>query len=360
MNLGPAVEYDLSSFNITNRDPELDSPPSNLNLGVYAEPAANDFFSFGIQLAFSKLFDRKAGEEAASSFKTLFTDWSQFPNDAILSTGLAFNWKPLRLGENVYFWQELYLGNKSSGSKAGINNFYSHGGLIGVEYSGIKFTAGYAGYWHNVGYKNYISLDFPYEMFQFTLRLSEDYLFMNKSQEGSSDKFLDRIVLSSGTGYTYRVGKFSEPHPWYKYENGMSYYFEAGFYFSKNCALISTLIYNPINVKYSTIDLDFTTIETFTLASSIRYFPYEEIEFLFFQTGIGIYRLNPIVKSTPRYDYKAAIITAIGSELEIYNGFYIIPTINWFLTFDRTSGSAPRMQGWNQFDYVLKFGYSFR
>ena len=144
---------------------QSDPPPSKLNLGIGFVPIENNFYSLQTQLAFSKPFDAQPSE---SSFKGLFNDWKDFPNDATLHTGVAFNWKPLDLGYGFSFFQEFYLGNYSVGNKTGLNNFYTHGGKIGIEFSGIQFSAGYAGRWHNVHYANYLAWKFPYETVQFT------------------------------------------------------------------------------------------------------------------------------------------------------------------------------------------------
>ncbi len=252
MNLGPVVKYETDE-NLYSDDSQKDSPPSNLNIGLYSEPVSNNFYSLGIQLAISKLFDRSTGEEAKSSFKTLFSDWKDFPNDAILNTGLGFTWKPLNLVNDIYFWQEFYIGNKSQGIKAGLQNFYTQSALIGIEYAGIRFTAGYAGYWHNARYPNFLEWTFPYETVQFTFGLSEEY-FWGKNQKQNYDTKLERIVISAGFGYSNKVGKFAEPNELLSFDNGLSYYLDAAFYISPKTALISTFIYHPYDVQ---INLNF-------------------------------------------------------------------------------------------------------
>ncbi|MBL1215053.1 MAG: hypothetical protein HND52_16945 [Ignavibacteriae bacterium] len=360
MNLGPAVTFELDNTFYQNKSME-DSPPSNINIGLYSEPVSNNFYSLGIQLAFSKPFDRSSGEDAKSSFKTLFSDWDDFPNDAILNTGLGYIWKPLSFGNEIYFWQEFYVGNRSRGIKSGLQNFYTQSALMGIEYAGIRFTAGYAGYWHNVHYPNYLEWTFPYETVQFTLGLSEKY-FWGESQTQNYDTKLDRIVISAGTGYSNKVGKFAEPEVFLSFDNGLSYYLDAAFYIAENTALVSSFIYHPydVNLKINNKSYPFTKYETITVLSSLRHHPVDEFKAPFVQAGFGIYRWNPVIKSTPRYEYNAVFTAGIGAEVDIYGGLVIIPSIDWLLTFERATGSSPRMQGWNQFDFSLKVGYCFR
>jgi hypothetical protein len=359
MNLGPVVKYELDE-KLYSDDSQEDSPPSNLNIGLYTEPVSNNFYSLGIQLAISKLFDRSMGEEAKSSFKTLFSDWKDFPNDAILNTGIGFIWKPLNLGNDIYFWQEFYIGNKSQGIKSGLQNFFTQSALIGIDYAGIRFTAGYAGYWHNARYPNYMEWTFPYETVQFTFGLSEEYLW-GKSKNTNDRSILERVVVSAGAGYSSKVGKFAEPEIFLSYGNGLSYYLDAAFYISPSTALTTTFIYHPydVNLKIENKSYPFTKFETVTILSSLRYHPIEEFKEGFIQAGFGINRWNPVRKTSPRYEYNAVFVLGIGAEIPISEVLVIIPSIDWLLTFERATGSSPRMQGWNQFDFVLKVGYSF-
>jgi hypothetical protein len=359
MNLGPAVEFKYEDVREGYAQSNLNSPPSNLNIGLYTEPISNNFYSLGIQLAFSKPFDASSGEDEKSSFKTLFSDWDDFPNDATLSTGLGFIWKPLNLGNDVYFWQEFYIGNKSKGIKSGLQNFYTQSALMGIEYAGIRFTAGYAGYWHNAQYPNYLEWTFPYETIQFTLGLSEEYLW-GKNKKENRDTKLDRIVISAGFGYSNKVGKFAEPEEFISFDNGLSYYLDAAFYISTKTALITTFIYHPYDVQINLFgeSFPFTKFETVSIFGSIRHHPISNIKELFVQTGFGIYRWNPVRKTSPRYEYNAVFVTGIGAEIDIYQGLVIIPSINWLLMFERATGHSPRMQGFNQFDIGIKFGYS--
>ena len=173
LNLG----FSLTNFGTTViyvDEVQADPPPSKLNLGIGFLPIDNNFYSLQTQFAISKQFDAHPVE---SSFKGLFNDWKDFPNDATLHTGIAFNWKSLDLGNGFAFFQEFYLGNLSVGNKSGLYNFYTHGGKIGIEFDGLQFSAGYAGRWHNVHPHNYAQWTFPWETVQFSLGMSEDLIF---------------------------------------------------------------------------------------------------------------------------------------------------------------------------------------
>jgi len=111
------IGFSLTNFGSTVwyiDEAQSDPPPSKLNLGIGFVPIENNFYSLETQLAFSKQFDAQPSE---SSFKGLFNDWKDFPNDATLHTGIAFNWKSLDLGNGFAFFQEFYLGNYSVGNK---------------------------------------------------------------------------------------------------------------------------------------------------------------------------------------------------------------------------------------------------
>ena len=185
---------------------QADPAPSKLNLGIGFVPIDNNFYSLQTQLAISKPFDARPTE---SSFKGLFNDWKDFPNDATLHTGIAFNWKPLDLGYGFAFFQEFYFGNYSAGVKSGLSNFFTHGGRIGIEFDGLQFSAGYAGRWHNVQYANYLVWKFPYETVQFTLGMNDDILFYRNHEKESHSK-PHNIIVSLGFGKSFRIGNFSK------------------------------------------------------------------------------------------------------------------------------------------------------
>jgi len=363
MNLGPAVKFESSSFiGEVNYDP----PPTKLNLGINFTAAENDYFAFPLSLGISKPFDERDENGAGqSSFKTIFTDWQDFPNDAALHTGLSFIWKPLYFNENFAFFQEFYAGNFSNGIKTAFQNYYTHGMNFGLEFYGYKFTAGYAGISHNVHYSNYIQWSFPYETFQFTFELNSDLLF-NGNIARESNPLLDHVILSLGLGETIRLGKaktYTYEGLTYSAENNLSYYFEGAFYFDKNNALVTSISYNriPFDFTYMSYRLLESKFETFLFFSSYRYHLLENFHPFFLQGGLGIIRINPTVESRPRYDYKTAFQTAAGLTLDFLDPFIITPVIDYnfilnFITFPPVS-DPPRILGYNQFNFNLKLGY---
>jgi len=130
----------------------LEPSPSALNLGIYYSPFENDYFSLGMQAAISKYLvkwergyigDSAFVKDPESSFSALFSDWEDFPDDVDLHFGLAYEWKPLDLGKGFSFLQEYYIGDNSSGIKNSASGFFTHGANYGLEYRGIRLTAGY-------------------------------------------------------------------------------------------------------------------------------------------------------------------------------------------------------------------------
>ena len=361
MNLGPAVKYEattVSGETFTNYDP----PPTKLNLGINFVTVENEYFTMPISLSISKPFDKRDDNgDGQSSFKTLFSDWSDFPNDASLQTGLSFIWKPLRLGNDFSFFQEFYFGNFSRGIKTYLENYYTHGINIGIEFFEYKFSMGYAGVSHNVHYPNYLQWVFPYETFQFTFELNDNLLF-HRGNNKESYSPLESIILSLGLGHTARLGmaKGSEvSHYKVSYGNNFTYSFEASFYFDKRNALVSSVTYNsvPYDISYGSFKFIDTKFETFSFFSSYRYHPLGSIRFLFVQGGMGIYRWNPVIKTEPRYDYETALQLSTGLTLDFLTPLIIIPTIDYNLILYPSTGDAPRIQGYNQFNFILKVGY---
>lgn len=359
-------------FSLTNFGTKLwykdeaqsDPPPSKLNLGIGFVPIENNFYSLQTQLAFSKPFDAQPSE---SSFKGLFNDWKDFPNDATLHTGIAFNWKPLDLGYGFAFFQEFYLGNYSVGSKTGLNNFYTHGGKIGIEFSKLQFTAGYAGRWHNVHYPNYLQWKFPYETVQFTLGINEDLLFGKERQQVDYAE-PKNIILSLGIGKSFRLGKLNErSYPGSMgategFEHGNIFFIEGAFYLNEQNALVSNIFYNPSDyvVKYQGQEYFKNKVEIFSISSSYRFHPLEMFLPLFIQGGLSIVRLNPTSKYlSPKYDYKTSLIFSTGGNFDIYEGIVLCPFANYNLLLSKDGNTAPRLGGFNQFDLGLKVGYKF-
>jgi hypothetical protein len=363
MNLGPAVKFESEQFiNGAHYDP----PPARLNLGINFTAAENNYFTLPLSLGIWKPFDERNDDgEGQSSFKTVFTDWSDFPNDLSLQTGLSFIWKPLYFNDNFAFFQEFYAGNISTGIKTNIQNFYTHGLNTGLEFYGYKFTAGYAGVAHNVHYPNYLQWTFPYETFQLSFEVNDDLLFKrNTSQE--SKPLLKHIILSLGLGQTVRFGKAkSHTVEVFKYsaEDNLNYNFECAFYFNDNNALLSSISYNRIffDISYASLKLIESKFETFSFFSSYRYHLLENFHPLFLQGGLGVIRINPVVKSSPRYDYKTAVQAAAGLTLDYLDPLIITPVIDYNFILNFTAyppvSDAPRILGYNQFNFNLKFGY---
>lgn len=366
MNLGPAVKYESGAIEgATYYEP----PPTKLNIGINFTAAENDYFSFPLSLGISKPFDeRDENGQGQSSFKTIFTDWQDFPNDAALHTGLSFIWKPLSFAENFAFFQEFYAGNFSNGIKTHLQNFYTHGANIGLEFYGYRFSAGYAGVSHNVHYPNYLQWVFPYETFQFTFELNSDLLF-NENSVQKNKPLLDYIILSLGIGETIRLGKaktYSIPalSGSFKYaaDNNLNYNFEAAFYFNKHNALVSSIVYNsiPFGFSYGPFKLE-SNIETFSIFTSYRSHILQNFHMFFLQTGLGIIRENPVIQSEPKYDYNTAFQASAGLTLDFLDPFIITPVIDYnfilnFIAYPPVS-EPPRILGYNQFNFNLKLGY---
>src|SRR3989339_1135722 len=369
------IGFSLTNFGTTvwyEDENQADAPPSKLNLGLGFLPIENDFFSLQTQLAISKPFDRGPMQngkiqEAESSFKTLFTDWDDFPNDAILHTGIAFNWKPIDLCNGFAFFQEFYLGNYSVGIKTGLNNFYTHGGKIGIEFDGLRFTVGYAGRWHNVHYANYLQWIFPYETVQFTFGMNEDILFGAEKQLVKNPK-PKNIILSIGVGKSFRVGKLNErQYPGLigvteGFNNGNVFFIEGAFYINEQNAIVSNVFYNPTyhSIKYQGNELFDSKVETISFASSYRYHPLEMFLPLYLQGGLAIVRLNPTLSTLyPKYDYKTSLLFSIGGNVEVYEEIFLSPFCNYNLLLSKDGDTAPGLGGFNQFDLGLKVGYKF-
>jgi hypothetical protein len=370
------IGFSLTNFGTTVAyvdEAQADPPPSKLNLGVGFVPVDNNFYSLQTQLAISKPFDQGPIQngnipKAESSFKTLFTDWNDIPNDATLHTGIAFNWKPLDLGYGFSFFQEFYLGNYSVGVKSELNNFFTHGGKIGIEFDGLQFTAGYAGRWHNVHYYNYGQWAFPWETVQFTFGINENLLF-GKEKQNVHYAQPKNIILSFGFGRSFRVGKFKEGYngfytPSYHegFEDGYSYLIEGAFYIDEQNAIVSDIFYNPTEyvIKYLAQEYYKTKVEIFSISSSYRYHPLALYLPLYIQGGLSVTRMNPINKYFyPKYDYKTALLFSIGGNIEIYEGMVLCPFANYNLMLSRYGNTPPRLGGFNQFDLGLKVGYKF-
>lgn len=209
------------------------TPPAFINLGILFDFVNNSFYTIATQIAFQKsLLDED--ELGQSSFKSLFSDWKDFPRDVDLSAGLAYEWKPLYLGNDFTFFQEMYIGNNSYRIKNGSVNILTHGANIGLGYKDFCFHVGYAGTWFFKHVKEWYSdfFSFPRESWEFSVRwTSPEFLENDKSKRGKT--LLNKINLSVGAGYSVKIGRYAEPFSsiYGKIENNnsQSYYIDAGF-----------------------------------------------------------------------------------------------------------------------------------
>jgi hypothetical protein len=360
-NLGTAVEYD---FERTTEQETIqsDPPPSEMKIGAGFLPVKNDYVQLAAYLQLTKLFDeRGANWQGQSSFKTLFTDWKEFPRDATVHSGIAFKWLPLDLGGNFSFSQDFYIGNTSSGPKTDFSNFYTHGATVGIGYRGIQASIGYAGWWHNVYRQNYLPLVMPRETFQVTLSVDPDLVLKN-AETSKPSGILNKIILSVGSSYTLRTGRAKEE----KYfpialisKNGISYSIESDFYINENSALVSSAVYQcvPIEQYFLTIPIHKSKFENLMFSSSYRIHPLKTFQPLYLQGGLGIIRENPVAPTYPKYDYGTYITAAIGALIELTENIYIKPAFNFTSILSDVSGAAPHLGGYNQFDLTLRLGY---
>ncbi len=371
-NFSTAIKYEYKPV-VGPKSSSLDPSPSALNLGIYYSPFENDYFSLGMQAAISKYLvkqergyigDSSFVKDPESSFSALFSDWEDFPDDVDLHFGLAYEWKPLDLGKGFSFLQEYYIGDHSSGIKHTSSGFFTHGANYGLEYRGIRFTAGYTGIWHLVHNTNFVSgfLFFPMESFQFTLGLNES-VFSGKLNNVEPTAGLKNIVISLGVGQTIRLGRYKETNnPFYsvKQPDNLNYNVEAAFYFNDRNSLVSTFTYNPYQLKvyFQSNEVYHIKYETIFLGSHYRYHPLEFFKPLFVQGGLGIIRYKPNVDhANPRYEYKSTIHFAVGAALRYLEPIIIAPEVAFTSILNTSGNSAPRIGGFNQFDLNIKVGY---
>jgi len=356
MNLGSAVKYEYE-------ESSLYSPsPSQMNIGVNYKAADNNYFIIPVDVSVSKPFvEYNSDHSAQSSFKALFDDWENFPNDMTLHTGLSFIWKPLYLGNNISYIQEFYIGNNSPGNKWSNMDYYTHGMNIGLDYKGIQFKAGYAGVFHNADYPVYLRWVFPYETFQFSLTLNRETLSGKKAVDNSS--LFEKIIVSGGAGTAVRTGQakgFSVVGLDVKYSNDAVYNIETAFYFNKRNALVTSLYYNPVpfKIKLLSYTLLESKYETFSFFSLYRYHFLESVEPLYLQGGLGVYRENQTYKeSIPKYSYKSILQLAAGYRLNLSDTFAVIPQVEYNNIINAGGTHAPRMVCRSLFNFMIKIGY---
>lgn len=344
-----------------------DSPPSQINLGIEGSPVANDFFDVDLSLGAKKPLDKRRGwrdYEAQSSFKSLFNDWDDFPEDVTGQIGLGFLWHPIYVGSGVSFFQEMYLGFVSTGPKDIYNSFYTHGFKVGLEARGIQATAGYAGRWQNNQAGSYSSWQFPWETFQFTLD-TDMSLFRQESEEQLVERSLQGTILSGGYAYGIPVGRMKETAYWGRkslYLKNHEWSVEADFYVNEHSAILSSFRYarmtnNTVPIYSSlAVSVDFG-IETISLESGFRYHPIELFHPFFVQALLGVIRMNPVeAYSSPRYTYKSFDEVAIGCAVPVINGIILMPKIALKTIFMEIIPYG-RIGGYNQFQFGMNVGY---
>jgi hypothetical protein len=373
MNLGSAVEYPVPNQPILilpNQTKLYGSPPTFLSLGLKTNAIKTNFITLPVSFSIAKPFDKiDDNGQGQSSFKTLFTDWKDFPNDASISPGFALEWNTLNLGDGFYFNQNIYVGNYSDGVKSGLVNYYTHGIEMSLTYNGLKLTAGYSGVWHNPMAQNYLQWQFPYETFQFSLSANPD-IFSHTSNEVSQSDFSKNsvkpknIILTFGVGQLFRVGTAKLiliQGMDIEQKNNVEYSIESTFYLNNKAALVMSFSYNSLPFDASYLNYSFISmkIETLTLASAFRYHPFEGLENFFVQGGLGIARLNPVIPTSPRYYYTTELNAAVGYNIDFQSGFVIEPVINYELLLLDAWENHSRISGNNQFNLGIRLGYKF-
>lgn len=370
---GTAVEYTSTFAGTETGQPFVfkDPPPANLNLGVYGEVVRDDHFTLALGLEMTKPFDKRDDQgQGSSSFSSLFNDWSDFPEDAALHTGVAFLWNPLPLGSGWEFFQQFTFGNSSWGPKTYLNSYFTHGFKIGVGAEGFTLAAGYASPWHNVRQESFIFRRLPQEMFEFSLSVTPGLLFTEQSRPAAEP--LHRIQVSAGMGQGLRLGRYAKEElveTFFtlatEHNNSLSFGLDVAFYTSARSALISSVRYSSIPLRivltsplFSSLPVFESKIETFSLSSSYRYHPLEEVQPLFIQGGVGIARFNIVSDLvSPAYSYQSFLTAGIGATVNVFEALSLIPSAEYLLISAPGGGSVPRMVGNSELDLTLKIGY---
>ena len=375
MNFGTPIEFETRTDTINGRPLTREfseSPPAQIQLGVDGLVIANTSFDISINLGVTKPIDKRDFYAAQSSFTSLFNDWNDFPRDATFHLGLGYLWHPVRLGGGISFLQEMYVGYFSTGPKAGLIYFYTHGLKVGVQAFGVTATAGYAGRWHNNHTSSYLRWEFPWETVQFELS-SDLSVFGVKGDEGVEGDPLHRIILTAGYSRGLVVGKMKGVEAdgvKASISNDNVWSAEADFYLSESSAILSAIHYSRMTQAFgivfptlppspSTITIDIP-METFSLESGFRYHPVGSFHPLFVQASLGIIRLNPVYEFTsPRYLYATFDRITIGFVLPILNPeIVLMPRVDLTTMFMGELSNASRLGGYNQFEFGLNVGYS--
>jgi hypothetical protein len=358
MNLGPAVK-----FSVPNGIDGYGTPPTFISTGFSVPAIESNILSIPLSVSVSKPFvKRDDNGNGQSSFKTLFTDWGNFPEDMSISPGLALEWTPINLGGGFSFSQNFYIGNYSQGIKSDFTNYYTHGAEISIGYNGAKFSAGYSGVWFNAHTNIYTQWYFPYETFQFSFS-ADEALFKKQTYSSSEDTHLKRVIISAGLGQLLRVGNAKSQNILYgdniQSENNLEYSLESAFYINESTALVAFVSYNsmPYKVNYLSFNYADTKFETFSAGSLFRYHPVENLKNLFFQAGIGVTRINPVIFTAPRYFYEPLLIAGAGYNINLADQIVLSPVAGYNILLRSSYLNAERIVGDNQFNLGVKLGY---
>lgn len=372
MNFSTTVEYKVKDYFSGEELTASSPPPAQMNIGMNALAVTNPYFDINVLLEAKKPLDKigypATSGEAQSSFKSLFNDWSDFPNDVTGQLGLSYNWHPLLLGDGISFFQEMYLGYFSVGPKDLMNSCLTHGFNIGLKGKGVKASLGYAGRWHNYRADSYLRWEFPWETFQFSFS-SDMNLFYTKNEEASPDVKPKNIIVSLGGSFGSPVGKMKEHI--YGDDGKISrtmkgiWSIEADFYMDDNSAILSAIKYSRMQLNIDLYQYPYPTweikmgLETFSLESGYRYHPIEMFHPFFVQASVGLIRLNYVLeKTTPRYHYQAFDELAVGVVLPLMDTkLVIIPKLGLTTLFLDELPNSKRLEGNNLFQLGLNVGY---
>lgn len=351
MNFGQRVEYENG---------ENDPVPAFMALGVQAKPVETNFYDIAASLSVSKPFDKRDGPpsyDTHSSFKLLFTDWDDFPEDATIHIGSGILWKPILLGAGLSFFQEMYFGYYSTGPKSWYDCFYTHGAKVGVCIYGVKIGAGYGGKWFNKNEGSSIDHEYPWETFQIDLSTT---LFHNSPVIYEKPK---NIVLSTGYSYGIPIGRMKKTEfqveppfepPYLTFSMKSIWSLEAAFYLDDRFALLTSGSYSRMKAKLVMESLTFDSpIETGTFASGFRY---HFLEPLFFQASVGILWLNPTNPAVPRYSYWSFDELMLGCALPVSH-LTLTPRIGLRTMLMKVAES--RVGGYNLIEAGVSVGYEF-
>ena len=371
-----AVGFSLINFSTAVKvESNTDSPPAQMNVGAEGSVVTNHFFDVTLALGAMKPIVKQSGppdHKGESSFSALLHSWSNFPNDVTAQVGLGFLWHPIDLGAGVSFLQEMYLGYFTVGPRDSPNSFMTHGTTVGVQAHGIKATAGYAGRWHNYRSESYWTWEFPWETVQFSLSGDMD-IFGKKDEQKARERSFKNIILSAGYTQVVPVGKFKKSESQgflISWSVKPQWTLESDFYFSDNSALHTSFGYSPFKESLKgdpssqigalfgpSFHIDFPT-ETVSLESGFRYHPLDAFHPLFVQASIGIIRMNPVPKTSPRYFYKTYDEFTFGFVVSAGNtGIVVVPKAGLKTIFMQEYSNANLLGGYNQFTLGVNLGY---